>query len=620
MGSSAAVAMAALLARLGGYLAEPPLAAPLTALAVFDQLLLDFLWFALALVWAVQLPGRLRLVGYALLGAFGIAYTVQLVAVAVSGQMLSLLAVDNLRHVHLVFQPHFVAPVAAVLLTLAGIAWALDRLPPSGVGGRVACSLGLLAAVGALREMDAWLPEPAASGRRAFYADKDNFFEDGSPIAVLARVLRGQRADKMRPLTRADLERAARFGVRLTTDAEYPFVRDTLASRPVSFPTREDAATRPNLVVFFAEGLSARTLESYGGAFPKLTPSLASLADRGMAVDRYYNHTYATYRGLQGQLCSIFPRHGGVQDWRGEPGRLKNPNYYCLPHLLRDEGYETVFADADLRDDSYLDEMMSELGFDRIDSGEALAARYLGGEDPLGARSLSDYQTMQAVIGLVRELEARGPDAKPFFLAVYTLQTHAFQQLSRDGVDYEGAENHALDTIHNLDAAFGDFMDALDGSTLSEETVVVFTTDHAHFPEPDYVELVGDDPDYVPVFVDRIPLIVVHPGLSLPARFDARRATSIDLAPTLAHLLGFEARRTPFLGRSLFDRDRRGSDAVGVAAAGWDVHLIDAQGIHTRGHQSVRGRTKEQLDFLHDLLRTLYAIEGRDRIWPRVGS
>src|SRR3546814_4486104 len=63
--------------------------------------------------------------------------------------------------------------------------------------------------------------------------------------------------------------------------------------------------------------MSARTLEPYGSTYPGLTPNLQALAGDTMVVDNYYNHTAATYRGLQGQMTSGFPRYGGSEGGKG---------------------------------------------------------------------------------------------------------------------------------------------------------------------------------------------------------------------------------------------------------------------------------------------------------------
>ena len=59
------------------------------------------------------------------------------------------------------------------------------------------------------------------------------------------------------------------------------------------------------------------------------------------------------------------------------------------------------------------------------------------------------------------------------------------------------------------------------------------------FHDPPVIEAFGDDPDFGRYFVDEVPLIIHAPQWELPATWDARNASSIALAPSLLHLLGF---------------------------------------------------------------------------------
>src|SRR5690606_4224251 len=76
--------------------------------------------------------------------------------------------------------------------------------------------------------------------------------------------------------------------------------RDTLERLPGA-PSRP-----PNMIVLMSEGVSARMLGAYGGAYPGLTPNIDRIAARSMRVDNYFNHTAATYRGVGGQVSSGF--------------------------------------------------------------------------------------------------------------------------------------------------------------------------------------------------------------------------------------------------------------------------------------------------------------------------
>ena len=106
----------------------------------------------------------------------------------------------------------------------------------------------------------------------------------------------------------------------------------------------------------------------------------------------------------------------------------------------------------------------------------------------------------------------------------------------------------------------------------------MFTTDHSHFQGKDFVGLVSNQADYQPIFVDRIPLLIYHPEMDLPAEYDANYASSIDLAPTIAHLMKLEHRSNPFLGRSIFDRATDAALAYGEG----HIYLIGAAGIEVQ--------------------------------------
>src|SRR3546814_14333238 len=99
-------------------------------------------------------------------------------------------------------------------------------------------------------------------------------------------------------------------------DAPYPYLKDWVNRQPLPFAGKPPVA-QPNVIVLFIEGMSARTLEPYGSTYPGLTPNLQALAGDTMVVDNYYNHTAATYRGLQGPMTSGFPRSGGSAGGQG---------------------------------------------------------------------------------------------------------------------------------------------------------------------------------------------------------------------------------------------------------------------------------------------------------------
>src|SRR3546814_12301123 len=81
------------------------------------------------------------------------------------------------------------------------------------------------------------------------------------------------------------------------------------------------------------------------------------------------------------------------------------------------------------------------------------------------------------------------------------------------GEKYGDGSNHSLNTIHNLDAQFGRFYRWFARSRYADNTLLISTSDHAHYPEPSYVQVARDertgDDGYDPYFVDRTPMLEI---------------------------------------------------------------------------------------------------------------
>ncbi len=364
--------------------------------------------------------------------------------------------------------------------------------------------------------------------------------------------------------------------------------------------------------MIFTEGYSARLVGSYGGPYPDLTPHIDSFVKHPltMQVKNYYNHTAATYRGIHGQLCSLYPRIEGLKS-----STEKQVGYFGLVNILTQLGYSTYFLDTHRKDAAYIDEMTKNLGIQNVLTAEELSPQYLANAEPLRFDALSDHQLYKSLIGFLKDREktATSSDA-PFFAALYTIETHAFGPIASDGVHYRDSNNDTLDTVHNLDDAFGLFWKAFRKSPLAKNTVVVFTTDHCHFPEPSYVEAVTPfDPNYKRYFVDAIPLVIYDPTHNLPETFDAQYTTSIDFAPSLVHMLGFPNQPNPFLGTSIFDSETRKTRGTGVAYFDHHFHLVCSKGVQILGLDAEDGMKLAQIQ---KILNYTKALEKTGRIWP----
>lgn len=540
---------------------------------------------------------------------FSVTMPAQCYALLYSNSFISVLALENVAEARLaanMWQPLLiaaavVASIVLVLLCRFGVPSGRGRSP---LRRSAAAAIAMLCAIVAFSTNKA---APVADGAGGLQAGQ-------SPVTALLLT----SWQKWR-LYHYD---ATTWGT-VHDDAPYPYLKDWVNRRPLPFPGRRPVA-RPNVIVLFIEGMSARTLEPYGNAFPDLTPNLQALAGDAMVVDNYYNHTAATYRGLQGQMTSGFPRYGGSEGGKGwmedqNAAGYATRSYSSLSGVLHGAGYHTVFF-APHPSISALNNLIAMLGFDELYNRERSVATLLQDDpvQPFIRNALTDHDLFLA---LRRYLE-KSEDKQPFFIGLYNIGTHAFMDVDAHGRRYGDGGNRSLNTIHNLDAQFGDFYRWFVDSPYADNTLLVFTSDHAHYPEPSYVQVARDprsgSDGYDPYFVDRIPMLVRAPWLQLPERFDAHDRTSLGLAPTVLSLLGIDRARNSFVGQSIFRPYDAGDPGLRIAPLGPSMYAIYHGSVYAPGKIPARMAARYE----HEVSRAhrYHVLEGEGRIFPARGQ
>ncbi|WP_318495627.1 LTA synthase family protein [Photobacterium leiognathi] len=342
----------------------------------------------------------------------------------------------------------------------------------------------------------------------------------------------------------------------------------TIEPKPVdlnNFSLKINRKDKLNIIVFFVEGISSRLLNTYGGQYLNLTPNIDMFANNSIKVTNYFNHTAATYRGIHGQLCSIYPKFGGVGGWGDDKNRNKILNskssYECLPQIFDQKGYQTVYINPHYLHSSYFPELAKKVGFKEIFSAEESSKDFLNDAKGLNNEGLTDNQQLKAIENYLRKRKS----SAPLFLATYTLETHAWVDVSKDGIKYGDGSNHTLNTLHNFDYAFGKFINYINNSKYKDNTIIVLTADHAHYYEDSYIKLM--DKSYQKFFVDQIPLIIHYPNNEEPIEIDAHSSTSIDFAPSILQLSDIKS-NAKFIGRPIFreniDKLRLNISAIGT--------------------------------------------------------
>jgi len=505
--------------------------------------------------------------------ALTIIYLSQLYSIYLSGTYISDLALDNASEIQYVMRPAVIvtAMVLVCLWVLLGVS--LYWHDSSSMRLREMWLPALLAIWGLGASAGVYLPkqESGASDRSVYFA----------PATALGRVLekRFEHEREIRKIfkrfERGEIPQVFPYN----TGEKYPFQKSDFENVELPFPER-NPIERQNVIVIFAEGFSARFMASYGGAYTDLTPNLNQVAEKMMQVNNYYNHTAATYAGLKGQLSSVYTHisRRGVDGWE-EKGKNNTPklsrlSYQSVANVLNQHGYDTVFFSPH-SDQISFNTFIKSIKFRSLysyENMEELTGRIpdgrIGGKD-----CIEDEDVFDGLVGfLERRLEEQSTD--PFFVATYNIGTHAFRNVSKGQATYGDASNKVLNRMHHFDRVMGKFFDYFFQSPYAENTLLIFTADHATFPEPAHVQAFEDAGRH---FIDEVPLLIYSPVLELPDEYDANFRNSLDFAPTLMNLLGISGFSHAWLGHSIFDK--RYDQGFSIAAIRNEFFRIDKRGV-----------------------------------------
>ena len=310
----------------------------------------------------------------------------------------------------------------------------------------------------------------------------------------------------------------------------------------------------PNIIVIFTEGLSQNIVDDERG----IMPNVARYQQASLSFTNYYNHTAATYRGINGQLFSGFQLDDHDTN-----------SLIPLHEVLADQGYSTTFINTEPFFGEWT-EYLELMGFQDL-VGESVTGTYslTGGSSGDKMSDREAYETLRAVV------EEKAQGSQPFFVGIYTFGTHATYD-SPDVVFGDGTDAE-LNKFHNCDYQFGQFMEWFEQSGLAQDTLLVFTADHATYRDLAFLDAF---PDYERehYFLDTMPCFYYYEGV-VPGQVDAGGRNTLDFAPTLLDYLDISGPNC-FLGESLF-LDPNPVEAPGEGLAPMDMVYFDGMGVST---------------------------------------
>lgn len=360
----------------------------------------------------------------------------------------------------------------------------------------------------------------------------------------------------------------------------------------IAFGLTCEAKSPKNVLFIISDDLNA-SLGCYDHPLVK-TPNIDRLAKRGVRFDRAYCQFPLCGPSRNSMLTGLYPNSTGILA-NAQIFRQTIPKHRSLPHAFRMAGYFSgrigklyhYGVPRGIGTNSHDDPASWELelnpaGCDRlIEEPDIFTLRpgHFGGTLSWYASPRGDLLHTDGMLATdadwVLERCAKQKD-RPFFLAVGFFRPHTpyvspekyfkyypkkkmplVQGVQEDQKDLPAAalgshkksEERLTDDLRQeakqayfasitfMDAQVGRVLDALDKHGLTDDTIIVFTSDHGyHLGEHGLWQKMS-------LFEEsaRVPLLIVAPGVSKPGSVSHSPVGLIDLYPTLAKLCNVDA-------------------------------------------------------------------------------
>lgn len=214
-----------------------------------------------------------------------------------------------------------------------------------------------------------------------------------------------------------------------------------------------------NLIFVVLEGFSSSMIGSLDSIYPS-TPEIDRIAKDGLLFTNFYGNSYRTDRGLT-SIMSAMPALPAVS-WMKYPAKLSK-----LPSWVKSfeqAGYDTELVYGGDIDFTNMRMYFNALGFKSITSQDQFPKKLRQ-----ASWGVHDEFTFDYLLESIRK-----ENNKPFVKMLLTLSSHEPYD-----VPYNKSGDKVLNAVQYTDHCIGQFIDSLKQTPQWENTLVVFTADHA---------------------------------------------------------------------------------------------------------------------------------------------
>lgn len=318
----------------------------------------------------------------------------------------------------------------------------------------------------------------------------------------------------------------------------------------------EKAPSYPNIVVIFCDDLGFGDIGPYGNTLHR-TPHLDRMASEGVLLTDFYVTsgvcTPSRSSLMTGAYAQRIDMHVNARPW-GATGRQVlfpraqkglNPSEYTLAEMLKDHGYATACIGKWHLGDQ-VDFLPTQQGFDYYygipysnDMNRDFCPLPLMRneeviEAPVDQNTLTQRYTEEAIHFIQSHQD------QPFFVYLPHAMTH---NPLHAGEAFRGKSQNGLygDAVEEIDSSTGKILNFLRTQGLDQNTLVIFSSDNGA-AKPfggTNLPLSGWKGSTMEGGM-RVPGIFWWPETLVPRKLEHAMATTMDILPTFAHLLGTE--------------------------------------------------------------------------------
>jgi N-sulfoglucosamine sulfohydrolase len=291
----------------------------------------------------------------------------------------------------------------------------------------------------------------------------------------------------------------------------------SLAAGALAPSTSAASAPRPNIVYIHSHD-SGRHLSPYGHDVP--TPNLKRLASEGILFRRAFSAAPTCSPSRASLLTGQFSHQNGMIGLAHRGFSLNDYRKHIL-YSLRDAGYRSVLAGL-----QHIAAKPELIGFDQILRPKSTAAAHVAPQAVqfLDTKPGAPFFLDVGFFETHREYPEPGPDDDPH----YILPPAAIPDTPQTRKDIAGYRASA----RNLDRGVGKVLQALERNGLSENTLIISTTDHGlAFPS---MKCNLTDTGW------GVSLILRGPGLFRGGKVCDAMVSHLDIYPTVMEMLGLK--------------------------------------------------------------------------------